>query len=106
MPKIPSSAPAIPPLLKHLNERTVLEAIRDGALICLMPAGAGELEPVAFETVLDVPGTAQVPRSPMVVSAEMAPRQIDRQILEVLQAIASLGERRADRHTANAPART
>jgi predicted NBD/HSP70 family sugar kinase len=33
MPKIPSSAPAIPPLLKHLNERTVLEAIRDGAPI-------------------------------------------------------------------------
>jgi predicted NBD/HSP70 family sugar kinase len=29
----PSSHPAIPPLLKHLNERTVLEAIRTGAPI-------------------------------------------------------------------------
>jgi predicted NBD/HSP70 family sugar kinase len=28
-----SSAPALPPLLKHLNERTVLEAIRSGAPI-------------------------------------------------------------------------
>ena len=27
------SAPALPPLLKHLNERTVLEAIRSGAPI-------------------------------------------------------------------------
>ena len=29
----PSSVPALPPLLKHLNERTVLEAIRSGAPI-------------------------------------------------------------------------
>ena len=29
----PVSAPALPPLLKHLNERTVLEAIRSGAPI-------------------------------------------------------------------------
>jgi predicted NBD/HSP70 family sugar kinase len=29
----PSSRPALPPLLKHLNERTVLEAIRTGAPI-------------------------------------------------------------------------
>jgi predicted NBD/HSP70 family sugar kinase len=33
VPRPHVSAPALPPLLKHLNERTVLEAIRAGALI-------------------------------------------------------------------------
>ena len=33
MTATPSSVPALPPLLRHLNERTVLEAIRSGAPI-------------------------------------------------------------------------
>ena len=61
-----------------------LTAMRDGAVIRLTPAGAGAREPVAFETVLAVPGTAQVPQSPMVVSAEMA--DIDAGALARLQA--------------------
>ena len=61
-----------------------LTAIRDGAVIRLTPAVAGEQQQVAFETVLAVPGTAQVPRSSMVVSAEMA--DIDAGALAELQA--------------------
>jgi tRNA(Ile)-lysidine synthase len=47
-------------------------AMRDGAVIRLVPEGAGEPAALPFETDLPVPGTARVPHSPMVVSAEIA----------------------------------
>src|SRR6187455_3513438 len=64
-----SSAPAIPPLLKHLNERTVFEAIRSGAPISRAEISrrAGISKPtvsLALQSLLDAGLVREVDHDP------------------------------------------
>src|SRR5947208_3697235 len=69
MPYAPGRGPAAPPLLKHLNERAVLEAIRSGAPISRAEISrrAGISKPtvsLALQSLLDHGLVRETPNEP------------------------------------------